>query len=153
MSSQLPLSTLLSQALVAFTIELDNEFERRFVDTGGGARVTSLTMWSNLLRFVGNGVTVGEFVAAVGLPKQQALSRLGGIERWRYVSVGAANAPPKRKGYGSAAGTKDEWDVRYTPAGKRAAGIWPALPDAIETRWHDRFGGDRWTSSSERSAP
>jgi len=42
--SPLPLSTLLSQALVALTIELDNEFERRFADAGGGARVTSLTM-------------------------------------------------------------------------------------------------------------
>jgi hypothetical protein len=30
-----PLSTLLTQALVAFTIELDNEFERRFEQAGG----------------------------------------------------------------------------------------------------------------------
>jgi hypothetical protein len=137
--SQPPLSTLLSQALVAFTIELDNEFERRFVDAGGGARVTSLTMWSNLLRFVGDGVTVREFVAAVGLPKQQALSRLGGIERWRYVSVDGGSSA-KRDGYGSARGTKDDWGVRYTPAGERAAAIWPAVPDEIETRWRERFG-------------
>jgi hypothetical protein len=138
--SQPPLSTLLSQALVAFTIELDNEFERRFVDAGGGARVTSLTMWSNLLRFVGDGVTVREFVAAVGLPKQQALSRLGGIERWRYVSLENAAGSGKREGYGSARGTKDDWGVRYTPAGERAAAIWPALPDEIEARWRERFG-------------
>ncbi len=126
--------------LVAFTIELDNEFERRFADAGGGARVTSLTMWSNLLRFVGDGVTAGELVEAVGLPKHQALSRLGGIERWRYVSVGADDSVPKREGYGSARGTKDGWRVEYTPAGKRAAAIWPTLPDAIETRWRERFG-------------
>jgi len=30
--------------------------------------------------------------------------------------------------------------VRYTPAGKRAAAIWPALPDKIERRWRERFG-------------
>ena len=29
-NTDLPLSTLLSQALVAYTIELDNEFEHRF---------------------------------------------------------------------------------------------------------------------------
>ena len=138
-----PLSTLLSQALVAHTIELDNEFERRFQDSGGGARVTSLTMWSNLLRFVGDGTTVAEFVAATGLPKQHALSRLGGIERWRYVSVGPTGSPPKREGYGSASGTKGDWAVRLTPAGARAAAIWPSLPAAIEARWRDRFGARR----------
>jgi DNA-binding MarR family transcriptional regulator len=133
-----PLSTLLSQVLIAFTVELDNEFERRFQDAGGGARVTSLTMWANLLRFVGDGTSVGELVEAVGLPKQQALSRLGGVERWRYVTVGPATG--KREGYGSARGTKDEWSVRFTPAGERAAAIWPALPGEIEARWRGRFG-------------
>jgi DNA-binding MarR family transcriptional regulator len=134
----LPLSTLLSQAVVAFTIELDNELERRFQEAGGGARVTSLTMWSNLLRFVGEGITVGELVAAVGLPRPNVLSRIGGVERWRYVSVG----PPtgKRDGYGSARGMKDDWVVELTPAGRRAAGIWPALPGEIEARWRERFG-------------
>jgi hypothetical protein len=137
--AQLPLSTLLSQALVAHAIEIDNEFERRFTEAGGGARVTSLAMWANLLRFVGDGVTVREFVAAVGLPKQQALSRLGGIERWRYVSM-TAGSSGKREGYGSARGTKEGWEIRYTPAGERTAAIWPALPGEIESRWRERFG-------------
>jgi hypothetical protein len=139
-ASPAPLSTPLSQALVAFTIELDNEFEYRFERAGGGARVVSLTMWSNLLRFVGDGTTVGELVAAVGLPKRSALSRLGGVERWRYVSVGPATG--KREGYGSGRGVKDDWIVRFTPAGLRAAEIWPALPAEIEARWDERFGAD-----------
>jgi hypothetical protein len=134
----LPLSTLVSQVVVAFTIELDNEFERRFQEAGGGARVTSLTMWSNLLRFVGDGITVRELVAAVGLPKSSVLSRIGGVERWGYVSVGPSTG--KRGGYGSARGVKDEWVVQLTPAGRRAAGIWPALPGEIEARWQKRFG-------------
>jgi DNA-binding MarR family transcriptional regulator len=137
-SSSTSLSTSLSQTLVAFTIELDNEFERRFEESGGGARVTSLTMWSNLLRFVVEGITVREFVAAVGLPKSQGLSRLGGVERWRYVSVGPGSGE-KRAGYGSARGTKDDWLVRFTPAGLRAAEIWPTLPAEIEARWRKRF--------------
>jgi hypothetical protein len=140
-ASPAPLSTLLSQALVAFTIELDNEFEHRFERAGGGARVVSLTMWANLLRFVGDATTVGELVAAVGLPKRSALSRLGGVERWRYVSVGAPS-PGKREGYGSGRGTKDDWIVQLTAAGLRAAEIWPALPAEIEARWRERFGAN-----------
>ena len=137
-AARTPLSTPLSQALIAFTIELDNEFERRFQASGGGARVVSLTMWSNLLRFVGDGTTVGELVAAVGLPKRSVLSRLGGVERWRYVSVGPA--AEKREGYGSGRGVKDDWVVRFTPAGLRAAEIWPALPAEIQARWRKRLG-------------
>lgn len=140
MAAPAPLSTPLSHALIAFTIELDNEFERRFLEAGGGARVVSLTMWSNLLRFVGDGITVGEWVGALGLPKQSALSRLGGVERWRYVSVGPATG--KRDGYGSGRGTKDDWVVRFTPAGLRAAEIWPVLPAEIEARWRERFGAE-----------
>ena len=133
-----PLSTLVAQVVVAFTIELDNEFERRFRQAGGGARVTSLTMWSNLLRLVGGGIMLREFVATVGLPKSSALSRLGGLERWGYVCVGPSSA--KRAGYGSARGIKDEWVVQLTPAGRTAASIWPELPGEIEARWRERFG-------------
>jgi DNA-binding MarR family transcriptional regulator len=35
---------------------------------------------------------------------------------------------------------KDEWVVRFTPAGRKAAAIWPALPGEIEARWRERFG-------------
>lgn len=140
MTAGLPLSTLLSQVVVAHTIELDNEFEHRFRAAGGGARVTSLTMWSNLLRFVGDGVTVRDLVAAVCLPTRSVHSRVGGVERWGYVTVG----PPrtKREGYGSAKGLKEDWVVELTAAGRRAAEIWPALPAEIESRWRERFGAD-----------
>ena len=30
--------------------------------------------------------------------------------------------------------------MQLTPAGRRAAGIWPALPDEIGARWRERFG-------------
>ena len=65
-SPDTPLSTLLSQAVIAYTIELDNEFEHRFVQAGGRARIVSLVMWSNFLRFVGDGITVGELPGAAG---------------------------------------------------------------------------------------
>ena len=139
-----PLSTLLSQALVAHTIELDNEFERRFAEAGGGTRVTSLVTWSNLLRFVGDGIAVGDIVAAVGLQKQRVLSALGGVERWRYVEItptrGSRAPAERREGYGSARGLKDSSFVRLTPAGRRAVAIWPELNGEIASRWRDRLG-------------
>jgi DNA-binding MarR family transcriptional regulator len=140
-AARTPLSSLLSRVLVAFTIELDNEFEHRFAAAGGGARGTSLVMWSNFLRFVGDGIAVDELVAASGLQKARVLSTLGGLERWRYVTVGPASKA-KRDGWGSARGIRDEWVVRLTPAGRKAAGIWPSLFGEIEGCWRERFGAD-----------
>ena len=137
--SDTPLSTLLSQALIAYTIELDNEFEYRFVQAGGRARVVSLVMWSNFLRFVGDGITVGELPGAAGLPKSRMLSTLGGMERWRYIAVGTGSTA-KRDGYGSARGLKSTWVVRPTSNGRKAEAIWPTLFDEIDARWRGRFG-------------
>ena len=130
--------------LVAFTIELDNEFERRFEEAGGGARVVSVVMWSNFLRFVDDGIVLGELPDAAGLQQARVLSTLGGMERWRYVFVASARArqPPteKRDGWGSARGLRNDWIVRRTPAGRTAAAIWSELFDEIEARWDERFG-------------
>lgn len=135
----------LSRLLLAFTIELDNEFEHRMAAAlpDRPFRI-SLVMWSNFLRFVGDGIAVGELPVAAGLPKARVLSTLGGMERWRYVYVAAAptkKAPAtKRDGYGSARALKPEWVVRPTVAGLAAREIWPALLPEIEERWRSRFG-------------
>lgn len=141
------LSTPLSHLLIAFTIEFDNEFERRFAETGLGRRFgVSMVMWSNFLRFVGDGITVGELPAAAGLPKAKVLSTLGGMERWRYVFVSSdpSGRPPesKRDGWGSARGLRQDWVVRPTPAGRKAEEIWRPLFDDTEKRWEERFGTD-----------
>ena len=144
--ASLPLSTLLSQVVVAQTIELDNEFERRLVDSGESARVTSVVMWSNFLRFVGDGIAVGDLPDATGLPKARVLSTIGGMERWRYVYVASppADEPPptRRDGYGSARALNGDWLVRPTPAGRATQEIRPALFDEIDARWVERFGAD-----------
>ena len=140
-SPDTPLSTLLSQAVIAYTIELDNEFEHRFVQAGGRARIVSLVMWSNFLRFVGDGITVGELPGAAGLPKSRMLSTLGGMERWRYIAVGTGSSA-RRDGYGSARGLKSTWVVRPTSNGRKAEAIWPTLFDEIDARWRVRFGAD-----------
>jgi len=136
-----PLSTLLSHALVAFTIELDNEFERRFAETGERARVVSVVMWSNFLRFVGDGITVEELPRKARLPTPRMLSTVGGMERWGYVSVGDVSTM-KRDGYGSSRGLRRDLTIRPTAAGRAAAGIWPRLFGEIEGRWRDRFGAE-----------
>ena len=62
MAEQLPLPALLSQALVAFTIEFDNEFEHRMPHTTtdhgatgphGGPWLVSMAMWFNCMQFIG----------------------------------------------------------------------------------------------------
>jgi hypothetical protein len=87
-AGRLPLSALLSQALVAFIIELDNEFERqmphRTSDHGRtqGQRtvpwLVSMAMWSTCLRFVGDGgITVGELTG-----RARTKTNLAGMQRW-----------------------------------------------------------------------
>jgi DNA-binding transcriptional ArsR family regulator len=134
-----PLSTPLSQLLVAFTIELDNEVERRMAEAAPGSFRISVVMWSNFLRFVGDEIAVGDLVEATGLPKARVLSTLGGMERWRYVTVGPETGG-KRDGYGSARGLRPEWPVRPTPTGRAAQELWPLLISEMEARWRGRFG-------------
>jgi hypothetical protein len=63
-----PLPTLLSQALVAFTTDLDNEFEHQMphrTSNHGGPRegpwLVSLAMWANCMQFIGaEGVPIGK---------------------------------------------------------------------------------------------
>jgi hypothetical protein len=141
MPEHAPLSTPLSHVLVAFTIELDNEFERRFAEAGGGARVASLTMWLNFLRVVGDGIAVGDLPAAAGLQKSRMLSTVGGMERWRYVLVDGPGTE-KRDGYGSGRALRSEWVVRPTTVGEKAQAIWSSLLGEIEQRWEERFGAD-----------
>jgi hypothetical protein len=145
-----PLSVDLSRLLIAFTIELDNEFEHRMAAAlpKRPFRV-SLVMWSNFLRHVGAGITVGELAGAAGLPRARVLSTLGGMERWRYVFVAPPPAarPPsvKRDGYGSARALKADWIVRPAAAGTAAQEIWPVLLTEIEERWRARFGARETT--------
>jgi DNA-binding MarR family transcriptional regulator len=138
---RVPLSALLSQALVAFTIELDNEFERRMphrTTDGGkstGDRPTpwlgSFVLWANFLRFVDPaGTPVAKLASNPGVMRQW----FAGMNRWGYVIIrpdphDTRPAPPKR-----------DWIVRLREGGELAREVWPALPAEIEARWRKRFG-------------
>jgi methyltransferase (TIGR00027 family) len=140
----LPLSALLSAALVAFTIEADNEAEHRMAHrtqalglTPGAAAdapwMTSLVMWANCLRHVPDaGITVAAMVRAA-----RTRTNLDGMRRWRYVRYAPAPERGKRP--------RQDAVVSLTAGGRRARQVWDGLAATaageIEGRWRDRLGG------------
>jgi hypothetical protein len=129
-SSRIPLPTLLSHALVAFTIELDNEWERQLLESKRPrVFLLSLVMWANYIRFLPpEGLAANELESLA-----QHKVDLNGLTRWRYVTVApdpaATSKVPRR-----------EWVVRPTDNGRFAQELWRPLPDLIEGRWRDRQG-------------
>jgi DNA-binding MarR family transcriptional regulator len=152
-----PLSAWLSQALVAFTVEIDNQFERRMGEAGyRGARL-SLVVWSNLMRFLAEGAQPVRDLAALALaPEKQVKFELGCLERWGIVTLWADAADDRpvptrahrqagrvlRDGWGSGRGIRSGWMVHLTDRGRKATEIWPPLLGEIERRWKARFGDD-----------
>lgn len=127
-SERLPLSALLSHALVAFTIEFDNESEHRMAhrttrhglaDSARDAPwLVSMAMWLNCMRFVDEkGLTVAELQRRACTP-----TNLNGMRRWGYIVVGKDSV------------------IRPTSKGRRAQDVWRPLTAAIEERWRERFG-------------
>jgi hypothetical protein len=141
-ASHLPLPTLLSHALVAFTIEFDNESEHRIPhrttnhDSTPGSHnapwLVSMVMWLNCMQFVGEeGVTVRELERLA-----RTKTNLNGMERWGYIvvepdPVGSRPKPPR-----------SGWVIRATSKGRKAQELWRPLFTAIEKRWQERFGND-----------
>ncbi|HJS94465.1 MAG TPA: MarR family winged helix-turn-helix transcriptional regulator [Solirubrobacteraceae bacterium] len=138
----LPLSALLSQAFVAFTIECDNEFEHqmphrttRFASgsTPGAPWLISMAMWAHCLRHVPEGG-----IPAAELARRARLSRHGAemiLKRMSRRSWGYLDIAPERPG-----APRSAWLVSLTPAGRRAQQIWDPLADEITARWRTRFG-------------
>jgi hypothetical protein len=124
------LSTLLSQVLVAYTIEADGEFEasmphRTALTRAAGQRpngpwLISLAMWANFLRYVpDDGISLAELSARTGIRSLPT----AGMVRWGYVEI-------------------DDELVRLKPGGRAAARAWRPIEDRVESRWRDRFGAD-----------
>jgi methyltransferase (TIGR00027 family) len=141
----LPLSALLSQALVAYTIEFDNEAEHRLPhrttshgasSPGDGAPapwLVSLAMWETCMRYVtGEPVTVGDLEA-----RARTGTNLDGMRRWGYITIDGT----ARKAHNGRPGRNAV--LRATAAGLRAREIWRPLPGLIEQRWRERLGADQ----------
>jgi DNA-binding MarR family transcriptional regulator len=140
MAESLPLVAQLSAALTAFTIEADNEAERRAVhhttDEGGprgSVWLTSLAMWFNCLRELEDGpLTVAE------LERRARMStNLDGMRRWGYITIDRTGRIPRGA---TRPKPKPGSVLALTERGRTAAEVWAPLPDEIERRWVDRFG-------------
>ena len=140
MPSGLPLPSLLSAALVAFTVEFDNEAEHRLphrttrsgpsVRLGNGPFLVSQVMWTNVLQYVGeDGVRIADLHARARTTRDS----LTGLERWRYVTVEAAGGKER------VTSSPADGLVRLTDGGRLAARVWRPLAGIIEGRWEDRF--------------
>jgi DNA-binding MarR family transcriptional regulator len=117
------LPALLSHALVAFTVEFDNEFEHRMphrttARAGPGPWLVSMAMWYNCMRFVDH-----HGIPVAGLERRaRTWTNLNGMLRWGYITVS-----PDRV-------------VHATAKGRRAQDVWQPLAAEIEQRWESRFG-------------
>jgi hypothetical protein len=135
-SERLPLSALLSQALVAFTIEFDNEAERqiqhgttRHGGTRGGVWLVSMAMWLNCMRYVGaEPIRVSEIARLA-----RCGTNLDGMRRWGYIALAPDPADSRRKP------PDEDLLARATAKGLRATEVWAPLTGVIEQRWRDRF--------------
>lgn len=149
------LASLISQVLVAYTVEFDNAFELQMGARGfPGARL-SLILWARLIRFISeNGITVDELRAQIPEASDAIKHQLGCLERWRFIvlrdksngeraSIASLRDEPdreKRDGWGSGRGIRGDWTVRLTRKGLAAREVWPPLFDEIDRRWEARFG-------------
>jgi methyltransferase (TIGR00027 family) len=142
---RLPLPALLSQALVAFTIEADNEAEHqlpnRTTSYGGppGAPwLISLAMWASSLRLIpDDGITVADLRRAA-----RTGTNLAGLRRWGYVTFDREPARGKQP--------DQDTGIRLTVNGRAARDGWAPLGALVEERWRVRLGAE--AMSALRSA-
>ncbi|MEM7799290.1 MAG: hypothetical protein AAF633_08880 [Chloroflexota bacterium] len=126
---------LISQTLIAFTIEHDNVWEARYWLRADPAPLrTSLVMWANFVRFLPEeGISVRELSQKAGYPPGKAHPDLTGMIRWRYVTVDSQNVKKPKLG--------DR--IMPTERALEAAQTWIPLAAEIEKRWEKRFGSDK----------
>jgi hypothetical protein len=160
----LPLSTLLSHALVAFTIEADHLFEHRMphcttesIKRGEpieGPWLTSMPFWANCLKHVeADGMTVGalfdrELIAGFYLQGSNP-----GLVRWGYLRLEPGRPPSKKLGR--------DWTVVPTEQGALAQRTWAPLPAEVDARWAERWtevaalraGLERVVAAADRELP
>jgi hypothetical protein len=129
----MPLVTLLSHALVAMTIGIDNELEQRMPHTtalgrkrgrrAAGPWLVSWATWANILRFVPpEGVTISDFRRLPGVEVDAFDGKNPGVIRWGYV-------------------TRTGDVVRPTEAFAEARDhVFPRLPAIVEAQWAEHFG-------------
>lgn len=128
----LPLPTLLSQPLVAYTIEIDHAFETRMPHRTAETRhsgeprvgplLTSFAMWANFLRYLGDGrASLSELREEACITSKTLHVVSAGMDRWGYVTLGPGKGEAR--------------SVSPTENGRLAAATWAPLPEEIDDRW------------------
>ena len=140
----LPLHALVSAALVAFTIESDDEVELGHAARGQAGRF-SLVAWLNVVQFLAAGPqSVAELCARTSTKPAQIGFVIGCLERWGFVSVVAKPGGSPRathgEGFGSARAVTARSTVDVTEKGRGAVELWPGVIDVVESRWQRRHG-------------
>jgi DNA-binding MarR family transcriptional regulator len=149
------LTALLSHALVAYTVELDNEFEHRMphrtqnhgLSPGAPADfpwLTSVVMWETCVRHVPpDGITVADLRRAA-----RAGTNLDGMRRWGYATLTSPSGVVAARSGRAYAHPKitDRTVVRLTDWGRRAHATWSELDQEIEDRWRSRLGAGTLTT-------
>lgn len=148
--AQRPLSGVLSQALIAYTIEFDNEFERRMRKVGHPGFL-SLTAWANIVRYLSaEGFSIGALAAQSSVKPKETYVVLGALERWGFVvlqppagpSAGRPDTAHRRVGFGGPRGLTAQWQVLPTDRTMTALGAWPSVLKHTEQQWCSRFGAE-----------
>lgn len=125
-----PLGSRVSQALVAFTIEADNQFERGMIELGRPGMRTSLIMWAGVMRYVPlEGVGLDDLVRRCGLTADAVKFAVGGLQRWGYLHQldQGELAPTSASGRGKTA--------RLTEAGLESVHRSAKIDDEIIQGW------------------
>jgi hypothetical protein len=143
---RMPLPALLSQVLVAFTIEFDHEFEHQVPHrttnhgsaTGSVPWLVSRAMWSNFMQFVDEGgTTIRDLRILLRISDKNLRTLLTRLEAWwGYIVI-----KPKPAGALSKRMHPDAV-VLPTAGGRKALQVWRTLDGLIEKRWRERFGED-----------
>src|SRR5579863_3652737 len=130
---RLPIPTLLSHALVAMTIGLDNELEQRMAHTTNlgcrrglpaeGPWLVSWSTWANLFRFIPpEGISLQDLRRRPGVSEGHLGGKNPGVIRWGYVTLRAGVVRPTSQ-------LRDASEM-----------IFPLLPDLVEAKWADHLG-------------
>lgn len=125
-TSKLPLSALLAQALIAFTIEFDDQIKIQYTSK---EPPPTLAMWSNVLRFVGTaGIDERRLPALSGISKSAVHSMVATLERHGWIVIKRSSSDKSAK------------TVRLTGRGRKLWNIWESALMAAEERWQKRYG-------------
>jgi len=137
-----PLPTLLSQAVVAFTIEADHLFEcrmphyttesRKRGEPIEGPWLISMAFWANGLKHIdADGMTVGALADRALLAGHFIEGSNPGLVRWGYLRLSSGASSSKK--------LARDWTVAPTRHGVLAQQTWASLPAEVDARWVERW--------------